>query len=118
VRLLLPLLLLAGCATEFVDVDRQPGLEGRWNEGATSLDVSGSTATLTFLGRLFVFENVTWLRGQMAEKDLYLTGERLHIHADETEISIVDGKVASTRPLAELPAGSRFAWHDGMLQPR
>jgi len=114
----LSLLLLAGCAARFATVDRQPGLYGSWNEGSATLDISGSTATLGFQGRLFVFEGVTWLRGRVGEEEVDLSGEKLRIHADKERISVRDGKAATDRPLSTLPAGSRFAWQDGRLDPR
>jgi hypothetical protein len=114
----LPLLVLAACAADFVTVDRQPGLAGSWSLGGTSLDVEGSTATLSVAGRLFVFEGVEWLRGRIDEEAVVLSGARLRIRVDKERIMIRDGRVAAEQLLASLPAGGRFAWQDGTLRPR
>ncbi len=114
---LLPLLLLAGCATKLATVDRQPGIGGSWSEGKSSLDITGSTATLSFQGRLFVFEEVGRLRGTIGEEEVRLAGSGVRISADPERISFATQKGEVTRPLASLPAGSRFVWRDGDLKP-
>ncbi|MFI5402045.1 MAG: hypothetical protein ACHQ1G_03840 [Planctomycetota bacterium] len=114
---LLPLLLLAACATRFATVDRQPGIDGSWSEGTSSLDISGSKAVLSFEGRLFVFDAPGNVHGTILEDEVWLAGEGLEITADRERIvfSTKTGEVA--RPLASLPAGSRFLWRDGELKP-
>lgn len=114
---LLPLLLLAACATKLATVDRQPGIDGSWSEGKSSLDISGSTATLSFQGRLFVFEAAGHFRGTIAEDEIRLAGPGLRITADPERIVFSAGKTEVVRPLASLPAGSRFLWRDGDLKP-
>jgi hypothetical protein len=119
VRVLLLPLLLAACAADFVTVDRQPGLQGSWSLEHASLDVEGSTATLSFEGRLFVFERVDWLRGRITKEQVDLSGAGgLRIHVDKERIVIREGRAAADHPLASLPPGSRFAWQDGALKPR
>jgi len=119
VRLLLPLLLLAGCAQTIVTVDRQPGFNGSWSLEGASLDVQGSTATISYGGRLFVFEGVDWLRGQIDKDGIMLAGANgFRVRVDKERIVIRDGKLAADQPLASLPAGERFAWQDGTLKPR
>jgi hypothetical protein len=113
----LPLHLLAGCAST-VAVDRRPGLDGRWTAKGTQLDVTGSTATVVLHGRILVFEGVSWLRGHVREDEVVLSGERLTIRLSEDRIVIASGKAVVDRPLASLPAGSRFVWSDGELKPR
>jgi hypothetical protein len=116
---LLPLLLLAACAADFVTVDRQPGFNGSWSLDDMSLDVEGSTATLSFDGRLFVFEGVDWLRGRIAKEGIDLSGAGgFRVHVDKERIVVRDGRIAADHPLASLPKGSRFAWQDGALKPR
>jgi len=112
------LLLVAGCSTSYLTVDRQPGFEGSWSFDSSSLDVSGSTATLTFAGRLFVFEGVSWMRGRMEKHAVILNGEKLRIRADEERIWIREGGRTADVPLSTLPAGARFVWQDGRLNPR
>lgn len=98
-------------------MDRQPGIDGSWSEGSSSLDISGRVTTLSFKGRLFVFDDVGHLRGTLAEDEVRLAGSGLRIAADPERIvfSTPSGNIA--RPLASLPAGSRFAWRDGELKP-
>jgi hypothetical protein len=116
---LLPLLLLAGCAKALVTVDRQPGFDGSWSLNDTALDVEGPTATLSFGGRLFVFDGVDWLRGRIGKEEVMLTGAGgLRIRADKERIVIREGRALADHPLASLPPGGRFAWHDGTLTPR
>lgn len=114
---LLPLLLLAACATRVATVDRQPGIDGSWSEGSSSLDISGSVATLTFEGRIFVFEGVGRLRGTITEDEVRLSWPGLSIAADDDRIEIRGEKGEVKRPLAELPKGSRYRWRDGQLAP-
>ncbi len=113
----LPLLLLAACATKLATVDRQPGIDGSWSEGSSSLDITGPTATLSFQGRLFVFGVDGHLRGTVAAKEVRLVGPGLRIEADRDRIVIAGGKAEVKRPLAELPRGGRFVWRDGELKP-
>jgi hypothetical protein len=114
---LLPLLLLGACATKVATVDRQPAIDGSWSEGGSSLDITGSVATLTFDGRVFVFENVGRLRGSIAEDEVRLSWPGLSIQADRTQIRVASEKGEVTRPLASLPKGSRHHWRDGQLEP-
>lgn len=117
-RALLPL-LLAGCAASFATVDRQPGFNGGWSFEGTSLDVQGSTATISFEGRLFVFEGVDWLRGRIAKGEIVLTGASgFRVRIDRERIQVRDGRLMADEPLASLPEGGRFAWRDGSLVPR
>lgn len=100
-------------------VDRQPGLDGSWGLGQTSLAVQGSTATLSLGGRLFVFEGVDWLRGRIDEEEVMLSGAGgLRIRADGERIVIRQGSALADHPLASLPPGGRLAWRDGALVPR
>ena len=118
-RLLLPLLLAAGCASTIETVDRQPGFNGSWSLEGTSLDVQGSTATISFGGRLFVFEGVDWLRGQIDKEGIMLAGaDGFRVTVDKERIVIRDGRLAADQPLASLATGGRFAWQDGTLKPR
>lgn len=114
---LLPLLLLAACATKLATVDRQPGIDGSWSEGTSSLDISGAVTTLSFKGRLFVFDDVGRLRGTIAEDEVRLAGSGLRISADPERIVFSTPKGNFERPLSSLPAGSRFVWRDGALRP-
>jgi hypothetical protein len=114
---LLPLLLLAACATKVATVDRQPNIDGSWSEGGSSLDITGSVATLTFDGRVFVFENVGRLRGTITEDEVRLSWPGLSIHATRADIRVAGEKGEVTRPLASLPKGSRHRWRDGQLEP-
>ncbi len=114
---LFPLLLLAACATRVATVDRQPGIDGSWSEGTFSLDITGSVATLSFDGRIFVFENVGRLRGTITQEEVRLSWPGLSITADRDRIVIAGGKAEVKRPLAELPRGGRFVWRDGELKP-
>jgi hypothetical protein len=117
---LLPLLVLvaAGCAQTIVTVDRQPGFNGGWGLDGTSLDVQDSTATISYGGRLFVFEGVDWLRGQIDKDGIMLSGaDGFRVAVNKDRIMIRDGKLAADRPLASLPAG-RYGWQDGALRPR
>jgi hypothetical protein len=114
---LLPLLLLAACATRGATVDRQPGIDGSWSEGGSSLDITGSVATLTFEGRIFVFEGVGRLRGAITEDEVHLSWPGLSIEADRDQITVVGEKGEVKRPLASLPKGSRHRWRDGQLEP-
>ncbi len=117
-RVLLPL-LLAGCAADFVTVDRQPGLNGSWSLERSSLDIQGSTATLSVEGRLFVFEGVDWMRGRIAKEEVALAGAGgLRVRADKERIVIRQGSAMADHALASLPPGSRYAWHEGALTPR
>jgi hypothetical protein len=114
----LPLLaLFAACAGERVRVDRQPGLDGSWGQGAAQLDVTGSTATLAFHGRLFVFEGVGPLRGSLGEDEVVLAGGGVRIRVDAERVVVAEGGREVVRPLAELPRGSRHVWRDGDLRP-
>jgi len=102
-------------------VDRQPGLDGTWGVGEEQpvlLDVTGSTARLAFRGRFFVFEGVGRLRGHLAEDSVSLAGDGLRIEADPERIEITSGERTTTRSMAELPAGDRFVYRGGELQPR
>ena len=111
--------VLAGCAADFVMVDRQPGLNGSWSLERTSLDIQGSTATLSVEGRLFVFEGVHWMRGRIGKEEVALSGAGgLRVLADRERIMIRQGSAMADQPLAALPPGSRFAWRDGALTPR
>ena len=115
---LLPLLLLAACgATRVATVDRQPGIDGSWSEGNSSLDISGSVATLSFEGRLFVFENVGRLRGTITEEEVHLSWPGLRVTASKDEIAFATDKGEVKRELKELPKGSRHRWRDGQLEP-
>lgn len=115
-RLLLPL-LAAACAAAPVSVDRQPGIDGSWTQGPAQLDITGTTATLSFHGRILVFTPLARVRGQIQEDDVTLVCDRLRLHIDKERLEIEEGKARVTRPLAELPAGSRFTWRDGQLNP-
>jgi hypothetical protein len=114
---LFPLLLLAACATRVATVDRQPGIDGSWTEGKSSLDITGGVATLSFQGRLFVFGDVGRLRGTITEDEVRLAGSGLRIAADPERIVFSTAKGETSRPLKELPAGGRFRWSDGELKP-
>ena len=98
-------------------MDRQAGIDGSWSEGKSSLDISGAVATLSFKGRLFVFDDVGRLRGTIAEDGIRLAGSGLRITADPERIVFSTSKGEVERPLASLPPGSRFRWHDGELKP-
>jgi len=117
VRLLPLLLLLAACATRVATVDRQPGIDGSWSEGTSSLDITGSVATLSFEGRIFVFENVGRLRGTITKNEVHLSWPGLGITADRERIALSGERGEVKRPLAELPKGGRFRWRDGDLKP-
>ena len=98
-------------------MDRQPGIDGSWSEGKSSLDISGAVATLSFRGRLFVFDDVGRLRGTIAEDEVRLAGSGLRIAADPERIVFSTPKGDVARPLASLPPGGRFRWRDGALNP-
>jgi hypothetical protein len=117
-RRLSPLLLVAACATPPATVDRQPGIDGSWSQGQAQLDVTGAVATLAFHGRILVFDAKERLRGQIHEDEVDLMTGRLRVHVDEKHLEINDGKASVKRSLAEIPAGTRFAWKDGELKAR
>lgn len=114
---LLPLLLLAACATRIATVDRQAGIDGSWSEGTSSLDITGSVATLSFDGRLFVFEGVGRLHGMISKDEVHLSWPGLRISADKEQIVLAGEKGEVRRPLASLPKGTRYRWRDGQLEP-
>jgi hypothetical protein len=118
--LLLPLLLLGACAAPRIGVDRQQGVDGSWGVGKdalTLLDVTGTTATLSFRDRMFVFEGVRRLRGYLGADEVALEGDGLRIHADEERIVVAGPAGEVARPLAALPAGGRYVHRDGDLKP-
>jgi hypothetical protein len=117
VRLLPLLLLLGACASHGATVDRQPNIDGSWSEGTSSLDISGSIATLSFEGRILVFEGVGRLRGTIKEDEVHLSWPGLSITADRDRIEIKSEQGEVKRPLSELPKGSRHRWRDGQLAP-
>jgi hypothetical protein len=112
--------VLAACAIgKRAGVDRQRHIDGAWaiKDGETRLDATGDVATLYFLGRTFVFEGMTSIRGVLEKKTVQLRGEQIRIHLTSERLQVTHGKEREplTLPLAQVPVGGRVRYADGKL---
>ena len=119
-RALLPLLLLVGCSgSDIVHVSKQRGLDGAWGlpgkESPVRLDAAGTTATLEYGGRTFVFEDMGAFQGHLSEESVRLLGRKIEVRVDPETLLIRDEDQRHSWKLADQPRGKTMVYAGGRL---
>ena len=114
--LLLPTLVLAGCASNrpppHVAVRKVPGKDGGWympeenKEDLIVLDATGTKTTLKYAGRLFVVEPFDGYHGVLAYGEVILRDAYLELHVTRERARWQDHGKQVTIALSEIPKGS------------